>query len=168
MRLFLCIDILPARVPLTHATITKCNGKLVLFIGFGQCSIQRNIEGYSKKYNGKCIINDFCGMYKKNGYPKKYNGKCLRTAFGGMYKMGYSKKNTSRAQELCESRGGRPRHPVPYSRYGLCGRKIAMNKIQRETSNTAFGGMYKTLCPKKYNGKLVMTGFGDMYKKIKK
>ena len=55
----------------------------------------------------------FVVCIKKNGYPKKYNGKCLSTAFGGMYKMGYSKKNTSRAQELCESRGGRLGLPVP-------------------------------------------------------
>ena len=28
-----------------------------------------------------------------------------------------------RAQDLCESRGGRPGLPVPNSPYGLCGRK---------------------------------------------
>ena len=35
------------------------------------------------------------------------------------------KKKTSefRAQELCESRGGRPGLPVHNSLYGLCGRK---------------------------------------------
>ena len=31
------------------------------------------------------------------------------------------------AQELCESRGGRPGLHVPYSPYGLCGRKAALN-----------------------------------------
>ena len=30
---------------------------------------------------------------------------------------------TFRAQELCESRGGRPGLPVPNSPYGFCGRK---------------------------------------------
>ena len=33
------------------------------------------------------------------------------------------KRQLPRAQELCESRSGRPRHPVPNSPYGLCGRK---------------------------------------------
>ena len=32
----------------------------------------------------------------------------------------------SRAQELCESRGGRPGLPVPNSPYGLCGRKATL------------------------------------------
>ena len=31
------------------------------------------------------------------------------------------------AQELCESRGGRPGLPVPSSPYGLCGRKATLN-----------------------------------------
>ena len=33
----------------------------------------------------------------------------------------------NRAQELCESRGGRPGLPVPNSHYGLCGRKATLN-----------------------------------------
>ena len=32
-----------------------------------------------------------------------------------------------RAQELCESRGGRPGHPVPNSSYGFCGRKATLS-----------------------------------------
>ena len=32
-----------------------------------------------------------------------------------------------RAQELCESRGGRPRLPVPNKPYGPCGRKATLN-----------------------------------------
>ena len=32
-----------------------------------------------------------------------------------------------RAQELCESRGGRPGLPVPNSSYGLYGRKATLN-----------------------------------------
>ena len=32
-----------------------------------------------------------------------------------------------RAQELCESRGGRAGLPVPNSPYGLCGRKATLN-----------------------------------------
>ena len=33
-----------------------------------------------------------------------------------------------RAQELCESRGGRPGLPVPNSRYGLCGRRATFEE----------------------------------------
>ena len=33
----------------------------------------------------------------------------------------------SRAQELCESRGGRPGLPVSNSPYGLCGREATLN-----------------------------------------
>ena len=33
----------------------------------------------------------------------------------------------AKAQELCESRGGRPGLPVPNSPYGLCGRKATLN-----------------------------------------
>ena len=33
-----------------------------------------------------------------------------------------------RAQELCESRGGRPGFPVPNSLYGLCGRNTTLNE----------------------------------------
>ena len=36
-------------------------------------------------------------------------------------------KAVIRAQELCESRGGRPGLPVPNSPYGLCGRKARVN-----------------------------------------
>ena len=32
-----------------------------------------------------------------------------------------------RAQELCESRSGRPGLPVPNSPYGLCGREATLN-----------------------------------------
>ena len=32
-----------------------------------------------------------------------------------------------KAQELCESRGGRPGLPAPNSPYGLCGRKATLN-----------------------------------------
>ena len=41
-------------------------------------------------------------------------------------------KTEIRAQELCESRGGRPGLPVPNTKlvnspYGLCGRKVTLN-----------------------------------------
>ena len=35
--------------------------------------------------------------------------------------------NKLRAQELCESGGGRPGLPVPNSPYGLCGRRATLN-----------------------------------------
>ena len=35
-----------------------------------------------------------------------------------------------RAQELCESRGGRPGLPVPNSLYGLCERKVTLEEKQ--------------------------------------
>ena len=35
--------------------------------------------------------------------------------------MDVTLKGSFRAQELCESRGGRPGRPVPNSLYGLCG-----------------------------------------------
>ena len=34
----------------------------------------------------------------------------------------------NRAQELCESGGGRPGLPVPNSPYGLCGRKAILRE----------------------------------------
>ena len=37
------------------------------------------------------------------------------------------RKPCDKAQELCESRGGRSGLPVPNSPYGLCGRKAALN-----------------------------------------
>ena len=33
------------------------------------------------------------------------------------------------AQELCESRDGRPGLPVPNKSYGLCGRKAALEEV---------------------------------------
>ena len=39
------------------------------------------------------------------------------------------------AQELCESRGGRPGLPVPNSPYGLCGRKATLNLTERVQSS---------------------------------
>ena len=37
-----------------------------------------------------------------------------------------------RAQEVCESRGGRPGHPAPNGPYGLCGRKATLEKEDGE------------------------------------
>ena len=34
-----------------------------------------------------------------------------------------------RAQELCESRGGRPGLPVPNKHDGLCGRKVTLEEV---------------------------------------
>ena len=42
--------------------------------------------------------------------------------------------NETTVQELCESRGGRPRLPVPSSHFCLCGRKAALNlKLEHST-----------------------------------
>ena len=41
---------------------------------------------------------------------------------------------TATTQELCESRGGRPGLPVPYSPYGLCGRKATLNYYHYSSS----------------------------------
>ena len=41
---------------------------------------------------------------------------------------------TLRAQELCESRSGRPGLPVPNSPYGLCGRKATLNCVKVEVA----------------------------------
>ena len=38
-----------------------------------------------------------------------------------------SKSSITKAQELCESRGGRPLFPVPNKPYGLYGRKATLN-----------------------------------------
>ena len=40
----------------------------------------------------------------------------------------FSGVTTIRAQELCESRDGRPGLPVPNSLYGFCGRKATLNE----------------------------------------
>ena len=40
-----------------------------------------------------------------------------------------------RAQELCESRGGRPGLLVPNSPYSLCGRKVTLNGKRAELRN---------------------------------
>ena len=41
---------------------------------------------------------------------------------------------TLRAQELCESLGGRPELPVPNSPYSLCGRKSTVNDLNLAVS----------------------------------
>ena len=46
---------------------------------------------------------------------------------------------THRAQELCESRGGRPGLPVPNKRYGFCGRKATLNENDRAQARSAGG-----------------------------
>ena len=45
-----------------------------------------------------------------------------------------TKKKILRAQNQCESRGGRPGLPVSYSPYGLSGRKAALNFKKKETA----------------------------------
>ena len=45
-----------------------------------------------------------------------------------------------RAQELCESRGGRPGLPVPTSPCGLCGRKATLNEPPGSELRSCVGG----------------------------
>ena len=47
-------------------------------------------------------------------------------------KSGEEKSFSIRAQELCESRGGRRGLPVPNSPYGLCGRKATLKKKKKK------------------------------------
>ena len=44
---------------------------------------------------------------------------------------------TSKAKELCESRGGRPGFPVPDNPYSVCGRKATMNL----TTSSVYAGI---------------------------
>ena len=44
-----------------------------------------------------------------------------------------------RAQELCESRGGRPGFPVPNSPYGLCGREATLKNRTQELCESRGG-----------------------------
>ena len=46
----------------------------------------------------------------------------------GRNKAKHSAAVTLRAQELCESRGGRPGLPVPNKPHSLCGRKATLNQ----------------------------------------
>ena len=58
-------------------------------------------------------------------------GSCVKvevTALGSPSLTVHTVQNSQiRAQELCESRGGRPGLPVPNSPYSLCGREATMN-----------------------------------------
>ena len=44
-----------------------------------------------------------------------------------------------RAQELCESRGGRPGFPVPNSPYCFCGRKATLKNRAQELCESGGG-----------------------------
>ena len=44
--------------------------------------------------------------------------------------------DTSRAQNLCESRDDRPGLPVPNKPYGFCGRKATLNQPEKEKKLT--------------------------------
>ena len=59
----------------------------------------------------------------------------LMVSVGGKHHV-YLLKTQFRAQELCESRGGRLGLPVPKSRCGLCGRKATLNFKARDVLNT--------------------------------
>ena len=46
------------------------------------------------------------------------------------------KKTEARAQELCESRGGRPRPPVPNIPYRLCGSKATLEEEEDRSQSS--------------------------------
>ena len=48
----------------------------------------------------------------------------------------HERRSILRAQELCESRGGRPRLPVPNKPYGFCGRKSPRKKKKVYTESS--------------------------------
>ena len=50
----------------------------------------------------------------------------VRTVSVGTYSNTEEEKPILRAQEPCDSRGGRPGLPVPNGPYGLCGRKVTL------------------------------------------
>ena len=49
-------------------------------------------------------------------------------------KLQWTHSYTFGAEELCESRGGRPGLPVPNSPYGLCGRKATVKDDDTQSS----------------------------------
>ena len=58
--------------------------------------------------------------------------------------QGKRRKQTDRAQELCERRGGRPGLPATNSPYGLCGRKVTLNKQPVRQTQTHTNWTHKT------------------------
>ena len=80
------------------------------------------------KHRGEKIYtepsNNYMGQYYSSGIKMaEQNGDDLLALFLAVQR-GWGQ---FRAQELCESRGGRPGFPVPGSPYGLCGRKATLN-----------------------------------------
>ena len=80
------------------------------------------------KHRGEKIYtepsNNYMGQYYSSGIKMaEQNGDDLLALFLAVQR-GWGQ---FRAQELCESRGGRPGFPVPDSPYGLCGRKATLN-----------------------------------------
>ena len=47
-------------------------------------------------------------------------------------KQHWARITVTRAQEPCESRGGRPGLPAPNSPYGLCGRKATLEEEEED------------------------------------
>ena len=66
---------------------------------------------------------------KKKKKKKRCGNACL--ASQDIKQKERIEKGYSSAQELCESRGGRPGLPVLNSPYGLCGRKVRLEEQQQ-------------------------------------
>ena len=69
-----------------------------------------------------------CMTNNSGGWRKEVVNQCLE--FG--VKLVSANAQCVRAQELCESGGGRPGLPVYNSPYGLCGRKATSGEEEEE------------------------------------
>ena len=86
--------------------------------------------------------------------PQSSKG-CTFKAEDGCERCGTQRKvhrfqsHLPRAQELCESRGGRPGFPVPNSPYSLCGRKATLKNRAQELCESRGGrpGFPFPYCP---------------------
>ena len=77
-----------------------------------------------------------------------------------IFPLGVASNVSLSAQELCESRGGRPGLPVPrISLYGLCGRKAtfeeeeAWNPVRHVTAREIPGKLRQRRIPGKLRGR---------------
>ena len=72
---------------------------------------------------------------------------CIR-----LYKTQGSVELIIRAQELCESRGGRSGLPAPSSPYSRCGRKATLNLELSQSSGAAWKSRWPSSNPRPHQG----------------
>ena len=70
------------------------------------------------------IFDDLLMIFISDGQKLLYTELIVIAKYNPLMIM--RRITTFRAQELCESRGGRPGLPVPNSSYDLCGRKATL------------------------------------------